>query len=145
MRLQFREGDGPLAGPVAEDLRHGKRGVVEQNRQRHAAEEGEGRDVAVAERFHRLGRVGLDEERIRMRQHHREVVQLAPDTADLAKRLAEIHLGVPGRMRQGHEDFLGPALLLPNMVGDDREAAGEAMLVAQPLEDPLRRVPLLLR
>jgi hypothetical protein len=38
----------PLAGPVAQDLRHSEFGVVVQDRQRHAAEEGEGRDVAVA-------------------------------------------------------------------------------------------------
>ena len=101
--------------------------------------------MAVAERLGRLGRVRLDEERIRVRQRHGEVMQLAPDPADLAERLAEVHLGVPGRMRQGHEHLLGPALLLPNVVGDDGDAAGEAVLVAQPLEDPLRRVPLLLR
>ena len=72
-------------------------------------------------------------------------MQLAPDPADLAERLAEVDLGVPGRMRQRDEDLLGPALLLPNVVGDDGDAAGEAVLVAQPLEDPLRGVPLLLR
>jgi hypothetical protein len=79
-----------------------------------------------------------------MRERHREGVQLAPDAADLAERLAEVHLGVPGRMRQGDEHLLGPALLLPDIVGDDGDAAGEAVLVAQPLEDPLCRMPLLL-
>ena len=102
VRLQFREGDGPLAGPVAQDLRNRQGGVVIEDRQRNAAEEREGRDVAVAERLHRLGRVCLDEKRIRVRQRHRQVVQLAPDPANLAERLAEVHLGVPGRMRQGH-------------------------------------------
>jgi 4'-phosphopantetheinyl transferase EntD len=52
--------------------------------------------MAVAERLGRLGRIGLDEEGIRMRQRHREVVQLALDPADDAKRLAEVHLRVPG-------------------------------------------------
>jgi hypothetical protein len=77
------------------------------------------------------------------RQRHREVVQLAAHPADLAERLAEVHLGVPGRMRQGHEHLLGPAFLLPNIVGDNRDPAGEAVLVPQPFEDPLRCVPLL--
>jgi hypothetical protein len=36
-----------------------------------------------------------------MRQRHREVVQLPLDAADLTEGFAEIHLGVPGRMRQG--------------------------------------------
>jgi hypothetical protein len=80
-----------------------------------------------------------------MRQRHREVVQLPLDAADLTEGFAEIHLGVPGRMRQGDEHLLGPALLLPDVVGDDGDAAGEAVLVAQPLEDTLCRMPLLLR
>ena len=101
--------------------------------------------MPVAERLGRLGRVGLDEERIRVRERHREVVQLALDPANLAEGLAEIDLGVARRMRQGHEHLPGPALLLPDVVGDDGDAAAEAVLVAQALEDPLRRVPLLLR
>ena len=100
VRLQLGEGDGSLAGPVAEDLRHREGGVVEQDRLRHAAEEGEGRDMAVAERLGRLGRIRLDEERIRVRERHREVVQLALDPADLPDRLAKVHLGVARRMRR---------------------------------------------
>ncbi len=80
-----------------------------------------------------------------MRERHREVVQLALDPADLAEGLAEIDLGVAWRMRQGDEHLLGPAFLLPDVVGNDRDAAGEAVLGAQALEDPLRRMPLLLR
>jgi hypothetical protein len=45
--LLFRKGDGPLAGPVAEALRHGERRVVEES-ERYAAEVGEGGDMAVA-------------------------------------------------------------------------------------------------
>jgi hypothetical protein len=64
-------------------------------------------------------------------------VQLALDPADLAEGLAEIDLGVAWRMRQGHEHLLRPALLLPNVVGDNGDAPVKPMLVAQPLEDPL--------
>jgi hypothetical protein len=76
---------------------------------------------------------------------HREVVQLALDTADLAERLAEVHLGVSRRVRQRHEHLPCPALLLADVIGDDGDAPTEPVPVAQPLEDPLRRVPLLLQ
>ncbi len=114
---------------AAEHLRQGKRAVVEQNRTRHTTEEGEDRDVAVAEGLRRLGRVGLDGERIRARNRHcrrtngslnldhREAVQFAPNTTDLAERLAEVNLRVPGRMRQGYDHVLDPARLLANAVG----------------------------
>lgn len=96
-------------------------------------------------RLGRLGRVRLDEERVGVRQRHREVVQLALGAADHAERLTEIHLRVARPMRQWHEDLARPALLLPDMVGDDCQLASEAVLVAKALEDPLRRVPLLLQ
>ena len=95
--------------------------------------------MSVAERLGRLGRIRLHEERIGMRQRHREVVQLALDPADLAEGFSEVHLGVSGRMRQGHKNLPGPALLLPDVVGDDGDAASKAMLVTQPLEDPLAK------
>jgi hypothetical protein len=145
VRLQLREGRGALARSVAQDLRHRDRGVVVEDRQGHAAEECKGRDMAVAERLGRLGRIGLDEEGIGMRQRHREVVQLALDPADLAKRFAEVHLRVSRRMRQRHEHLPRPALLLPDIVGDDRDAAREPVLVPEPLKNPLRRMPLLLQ
>src|SRR5690606_12456141 len=47
------------------------------------------------------------------------------------------------RMGQRHEHLSAAPLALPHVVLDDRIAAGEAMLIAKPLEYPLRRVPLL--
>jgi len=72
-------------------------------------------------------------------------MQLAPDAADHAERLTEIHLRVPRRVRERYENLAVPPLLLPDVVGDNGDAAGEPVLVPQPLEDPLRRVPLLLQ
>ena len=65
-----------------------------------------------------------------------------PMTAD---RLAEVCLRVPRRMHQRHEHLLGPLPPASHVVLHDRDAAREAVLVPQPLEDPLGRVPLLLR
>src|SRR5690606_33433936 len=42
-----------------------------------------------------------------------------------------------------HEHLSAAPLALPHVVLDDRIAAGEAMLIAKPLEYPLRRVLLL--
>jgi hypothetical protein len=59
--------------------------------------------------------------------------------------LAEIHLGVARRMRQWHEHLAAPALLLPHVIGDDRDAPREPVLIPQPLMDPLGRMALLLQ
>ncbi|CUH40056.1 hypothetical protein JSE7799_02785 [Jannaschia seosinensis] len=46
-------------------------------------------------------------------------------------------------MRQRHEHLSAAPLALPHVVLHDRIAAGETMLIAEPFEQPLRRVPLL--
>ena len=63
----------------------------------------------------------------------------------IADRLAEVDLRVPRRMHQRHEHLLGPLPPAGHVVLHDRDAAREAVLVPQPLEDPLGRVLLLLR
>jgi hypothetical protein len=112
---------------------------------RHAAEEGEGGVVPVAERLRRLRRVGLHEAGVGVRQVEAEEVDpplLAPDHRH---RLAEAGLPVPGRVHQGHEHLPPPQPPLPDIGLHDRLAAGEAVLGPQPLEDAPRRVPLLAR
>src|SRR5690554_6274614 len=46
-------------------------------------------------------------------------------------------------MRQRHEHLAAAPLALPHVILHDRVATAEAMLIAKPLEHPLRRVPLL--
>jgi hypothetical protein len=72
-------------------------------------------------------------------------MQLAFDAANHTKRFTEIHLGVTRRMRQRHEHLAVPALLLPHVIGDNRDAAGEPVLVPKPLMDPLGSMALLLQ
>ena len=80
-----------------------------------------------------------------MRQVHAEEMDLLPHAADHRHRFAEIHLRVTGRVRQGHEGLAPPRPLDPDVILDDRVAAGKAMLVTKPLEYPLGRVTLLHR
>ena len=80
-----------------------------------------------------------------MRQVECEEVDLALHPADDADRLAEIGLRVPWRMLQRHEHLLRPLPPPGHILLHDRDAAGEAVLVPEALEDPLRRVLLLLR
>ena len=68
----------------------------------------------------------------------------APHSADHADGLAEIDLRVPRRVRERHEHLPRPPLLLPDVVGDDGDAAGEPVLVSA-ARRPLRRVTLLLQ
>ena len=70
-------------------------------------------------------------------------MHLLANPADHRHRLAEIHLGMPRRMRQRHENLPATAPLAPHMILHHCVAAAIAMLVAQPLEDPLGGMLLL--
>ena len=59
--------------------------------------------------------------------------------------LAEVDLGLAGRVGQRDEDLGGPGLPGGDGLLDDGLAAFVAVLVAEPLEDPLGGVPLLPR
>ena len=74
--------------------------------------------MTVTESFSRLSRVSLDKDRIRMRQDHHEVMQLALNPTNHAKRLAKIHPPMPRCVAQRHEDLFGAAFLLPDIIGD---------------------------
>ncbi|CUH39342.1 hypothetical protein JSE7799_02066 [Jannaschia seosinensis] len=80
---------------------------------------------------------------IAARQVHDEEMRLLLDAVDDDHRLAKVGLGMTGRMRQRHEHLSAAPLALPHVVLHDRIAAGETMLIAEPFEQPLRRVPLL--
>ena len=50
---------------------------------------------------------------------------------------------MPRRMRQRHERLPAPRPADPHVILDHRVAAGKVLLIAQPLKNPLGRVPLL--
>jgi hypothetical protein len=77
---------------------HRQLGVVVEDRARHTAEGGERRVVAVAEGLGPLGRVRPDEAGVAVRQVQGEEVDLAPLAADHRHRLAEVGLGMTGRV-----------------------------------------------
>ena len=101
--------------------------------------------MAIEKGFRRLRRIGLDEERVRVRQAHEEDMQLATHAADHADRFAEVDLSMTRRMGERHELLSRALASFPNIVRHDRDAAGKAVLVAQTLEDPLRGMALLAR
>ncbi|MCB1470028.1 MAG: hypothetical protein KDK08_23430 [Rhizobiaceae bacterium] len=70
-------------------------------------------------------------------------MQLAFNTADHPERLSKIYQGMPRRMRQRHKDLAGPALLLPHVVGDNGNPAGEAVFIPKPGMNAFGGVPLL--
>ncbi len=61
------------------------------------------------------------------------------DPGDDRIRLAKVHLGMARR----HEHFTLTTVLSPNAILDDGVAAREAVLIAETIEDPLRRMALL--
>ena len=145
MRLQMRERLRAPAGAVAQDPRHRKRRVVIEDRARNPAEEGEGADMAVEKGFRRLPRIRLHEPHIAMRQDQAEEGDLLTLPADLDYRLAEVDLGMARRMMQWNEGLARRLPTGPDIILHDRIPAREPVLVPQPLEYPVRRVPLLAR
>ena len=72
-------------------------------------------------------------------------MDLPPHPADHPDRLAKVDLRMARRMRQRNERLAPPSPLDPDVILHHRIAAGEAVLVAKPLKNPLRRMPLLHR
>src|SRR5665647_55961 len=133
----------PLA--ITEDAGHRALGVVIQNRLWNPAEECERPNVAVTEGFRRLSRIADHKAGIRVRQVKSEEVDLALYAPDDADGFTKVCLSMPRRMHQRHEHLLRPLPPTRHVILHNRDAACEAVLVPKPLEDPLRRMPLLLR
>ena len=130
VRQQPAEERRPLACPVRQDARHQAAVVVVEHRQRHAAEEREGMDMAVGPRLGRRRRVGPDVTGVAVRQVEGEEVRLLLDPADHHRAfLAEVRLGVAGRMMQRHEHLAAAPLMLAQIRLHDRVAAGEPVLI----------------
>ena len=141
--LKFREDARSLPLPIAQDAGDCQLGVVVQDGAGDAAEERNRRVVAIAERLGRLRRVGLHEAGITVGKIEGKEVDLARHAADHRHRLAEVRLGVAGGMDERHEHLARPKPPLTDIVLHDGVAAGEPVLVPETVEDPLRRVPLL--
>ena len=73
----------------------------------------------------------------------RKMGKLALNPGHHHQRFAEVGLRLARRVRQGNEHLPRPQLRCVNVVLHDGVAAGEPVLIAQTLEDPLGRVPLL--
>ena len=72
-------------------------------------------------------------------------MDLALDATDDADGFTKVCLSMPWWMHQRHEHLLRPLPPTRHVVLHNRDAACEAVLVPKPLEDPLSRMPLLLR
>src|SRR5450830_475457 len=97
----------------------------------------------------RLGfvRIGVADHKagIRVRQVKSEEMDLALDATDDADGFTEVGLSMPRRMHQRHEHLLRPLTPAGHIILHNRDAAREPILITEPLEDPLRRMLLLLR
>src|ERR1035437_8917090 len=72
-------------------------------------------------------------------------MDLALDATDDADGFTEVGLSMPRRMHQRHEHLLRPLTPAGHIILHNRDAAREPILITEPLEDPLRRMLLLLR
>ena len=101
--------------------------------------------MAVQKGLGCLPAIGLDEPDIGMGQDQAEEGNLLPSAPDLDRSLAEVDLGMARRMMKGNEGLARRLPPGPDIVLHDGIAAGEPVLVAKALEDPVRRVTLLAR
>ena len=124
-------------------LRDGDLQVVVADPAGDAAEEGEGADVPLEERLGALAREGAAEGRVGVRQRHDEQRDLRRLAVEGDLGLAEVDLGLAGAVGQRDEDLGAGAPPGGDGLLDDGLPAGIAILVAEPLEDPLGGVPLL--
>ena len=145
MRQESAEQRGTLARAVWQDFRHKAAIVVVNDGTRHRAEEREGMNVSVNPSLRHCRRIGPHIAGITVRQIEREKVGLLLHPADLHQSFPEIGLRIACRVRQRHEHLPAALLALPDIILDDRIAAGETMLGAQTVEYPLRRMALLAR
>ena len=145
VRQEPAEQRGALSGAIRQDLRHKASVVVVEHRLRNRAEEREGMDMAIHPGLGHCCGISPDVTGIAVRKVQHEEVRLLLNTTDPDQGLAEVGLCLARRMRQRHEHLLAPPLTFPNVVFDDRIAAGKPTLIAKPVEDALRRMPLLAR
>ena len=84
--------------------------------------------MAVEEGLDPLGRVGLDEAGIRVRQVEAEEVDLLLDTPITATASPKSTWAWPGGWASGTNTSWVPGMLLAQVIFDDRVAAGKAVL-----------------
>ena len=133
-----------LSLAAAGDLCHCDLAVVVADLSRHATNESERTIVALEKGLGALPWKCLDKDGVGVRQRHHEQRHLLPLTSDVDVREAKVDLGLARRVRERHEDFLPGVLPLPDRRFHHRDAAGVVPLCLQPVENPLRRVVLLL-
>ena len=85
-------------------------------------------DMAVHPRLRLRRRISPDEAGVAVRQVYDEEMGLLLDAADDSDGFAEICLRMSRWVGQRHEHLPAPPFALPNVVLDDRVAAGETML-----------------
>ena len=101
--------------------------------------------MAIAEGLRRLAGISLHKAGVRVGKAHRQEVDFTLHPADDGQRFTKINLSMARGVRQRNEHL---ALTLPgskDVVLHNCDPARKAILITQPLEDPLRCVPLLLR
>ena len=115
---------GDLAAPAAGDPGDGDPQVVVADPPRHAAEELEGAGVALEERLGTLAREGAAEDGVGVRQGHDEQRHLGRLAVERDLGLAEVDLGLAGRVGQRDEHLGVLAPPFADGVLDRRQAAG---------------------
>src|ERR1700747_2554089 len=142
MTLQLGEGSRLLPLPVAQDPRHRQPGVVIKNARGYTAQIGKRPYVAFEKSLRGLGRKCRHKAIIGMRQVEGKIMRLTLHSGYNYQSFAEVGLCFARCVAQRHKHLSSADLRLAPVILHNRVAACISVLFSQPLEDPLRSVPL---
>ena len=142
--LQFRKHLRAQALSTLDDPGHCKARVIVQDRLWYTAKKSKCRHMAVAKGFRRLGRIGLDEAAIRVRQIHAKIMEPDLLAADVTIGFAKIRLRLTRPVAQRHKHLPRPQHGRCHILAHNRISARISPLFAQPLKNAKGRMTLLL-
>ena len=142
--LKLKEAPRQTTLPRAHNHGHGDARVVVGDPPGNLFEELKRPDMPLPERLGAFAFKRRHEEGVAVGQRHHEKGNQPQLASDPRQGVPEIHLRLAGRMLEWDEDLLSGLPNPPDGLLHRRVTTGVALLVPQPLPDPLGRVPLLL-
>src|SRR5271156_6822970 len=143
-RQEPAEQPGPSAGAIRQDARHQAPVIVVEHRQRHPAEKS--KRVNVAGRRPKPRPLPPDRLGCNSRRSAADRAQRSALSARSRRSPPTLRQNQPGRGQArgaAGQHLPMAALMFANVILDDGVAAGEPVLVPQPIKNPLGRVTLL--
>ena len=143
VRLQSQEFSRRRLAPLADDPRDGDLGIVVADPRWARRRKLERSDMPRLERLGAFPGKRLAEERVAVRQRHHAEHDLDRAATIHGLRLPKSNCASPGGCASGMNTSACRLPVTPDLIANDGDPAGVALLVTQTIEDPLARMTLL--